>query len=67
MKCKRKIDAVDPSLWDDLMDASIARQMKFKERKPRDKSFREMTRLLRTTPSYRLALQELKSLPKRKK
>lgn len=58
---------MDPRFWDDMMNVSAVRQVKFKERKPSDKSFREMTRILRTAPSYPNILKELKTLPKKRK
>jgi hypothetical protein len=66
-KRKGKAEWVDESFLDDIMDASAVRQVKFKERKPADKSTREMTRLIRTTPSWPMVINELKLLPKRKK
>jgi len=63
---KRKLDAMDPKFWEDMMQVSAVRQVKFKEHKPSDKSFREMTRILRTAPSYPRLMEELKSLPKRR-
>jgi hypothetical protein len=64
---KRKLDAVDEKFWNDIKDVSIVRQMKFREIKPKERSFREMTKLLRTAPSYPKVINELKTLPKKRR
>ena len=66
-KRKGKAEWIDRDFLDDLMNASAVRQVRFKERKPSDKSTREMTRLLRTTPSWPMVINELKILPKKKR
>lgn len=66
-RCKRRLQEIDPRLFDDLMEVSAVRQVQFKERKPKERSFREMTKILRTAPSYKSLLNELKTLPRRKK
>lgn len=67
IKRKGKAEWIDSDFYNDIMDASAVRQVKFKERKPQDKSTREMTRLLRTAPSWQRVISELKTLPKKKR
>jgi len=66
-KRKGKLDWNDELFHSKLMQVSAERQINFKEFRPSDKSFREMTRLIPTCPSWPKLERELKTMPKRRR
>jgi len=56
---------IDPKLKEDIEEVKLRRIKNGLEKDIRKLSFREMTRMLRNTPSYFKLIRELSTLPRR--